>query len=171
MCLALWEWIELQYQNNTQCGVCSDSMLAYALTHKHIHKHVTDIACTAIQMVTVQGYQASIYVDPSVKTYKFCRTRSVPFALQPKVYNENYIIWNLAACPVAEYAAPTVPVLKRDSESVQICSDLKQMANVAAKVDHYPLPMVVGNSLPLTCYQERRYFLNLISTRPSSRCF
>ena len=33
---------------------------------------------------TVQGYQASIQVDPLVKP-KFCRARSVHFALQPRV--------------------------------------------------------------------------------------
>ena len=36
---------------------------------------------------TLQGYQASIHVHPTVKP-KFCRARSVPFTLCPKVERE-----------------------------------------------------------------------------------
>ena len=50
----------------------------------------------------------------------------------------------------AERAAPIIPVLKRDGESVRICSDFKQIVNAAAKVDRYPLPKVEDFFVTLT---------------------
>lgn len=40
-----------------------------------------------------------------------------------------------------EWAAPVVPVLKKD-ETVRICGDYKLTMNQAAKVDSYPLPKI-----------------------------
>ena len=93
---------------------------------------------------TVKGYKASIHVNPSVKP-KFCRARSVPFALRPKVERElDRLVAEGTLKPVqyAEWAAPIVPVLKSDGESLRICGDFKQTVNAAAKVDRYPLPKV-----------------------------
>ena len=42
----------------------------------------------------------------------------------------------------ADWAAPIVPVLKKDGESVRICGDFKQTVNKVASLDHYPLPRV-----------------------------
>ena len=41
-------------------------------------------------------------------------------------------IWNLEACP--EYAASIVPVVKRDSESMQVWCDFKQAVNAASQL-------------------------------------
>ena len=42
---------------------------------------------------------------------------------------------------MSDWAAPIVPVLKRDS-SVRICGDHKLTVNQAAKLDPYPLPRI-----------------------------
>ena len=41
----------------------------------------------------------------------------------------------------SEWAAPIVPVLKRDG-SVRVCGDYKVTVNRAAKLDTYPLPRI-----------------------------
>ena len=42
----------------------------------------------------------------------------------------------------ADWAAPIVPVMKRDKESVRICGDYKLTVNVASKLEQYPIPHV-----------------------------
>ena len=42
----------------------------------------------------------------------------------------------------AEWAAPIVPVLKSDKESVRICVNCKRTVNQATKVEEYPLPRI-----------------------------
>ena len=41
-----------------------------------------------------------------------------------------------------KWAAPIMPVLKQDKQSVRICGDYKLTANRASRVEHYPLPKV-----------------------------
>ena len=92
----------------------------------------------------MKGYKASIHVNSFVKT-KFCRVRSVPFALRLKVERElDRLVAEGTLKPVqyAEWAAPIVSVLKSDGESLRVCGDFKQTVNAAAKVDRYPLPKV-----------------------------
>ena len=66
---------------------------------------------------------------------KFCRARSVPISLWPKVERElDCLVAEGTLKPVqfAEWAAPIVPVLKREGESVWICGNFKQTVNAAA---------------------------------------
>ena len=42
----------------------------------------------------------------------------------------------------AEWAAPTVPVLKADGKSLRICSDFKVTVNKASKLDRDPIPKI-----------------------------
>ena len=42
----------------------------------------------------------------------------------------------------ADWAAPIVPVLKRDKVSVRICDDFKLIINQASKLDRYPIPRI-----------------------------
>lgn len=49
----------------------------------------------------------------------------------------------------SEWAAPIVPVLKKDG-TVRICGDYKLTVNQAAKIDSYPLPKI--NNLFVSLY-------------------
>ena len=85
--------------------------------------------------------KASLTLKPDAKP-RFCRPRSVPFSIKPKVGQEldrleeegvlqkvNHSVW----------AAPIVPVPKRDG-SLRICGDYKVTINPFLLVDQYPLP-------------------------------
>ena len=43
--------------------------------------------------------------------------------------------------PFSEWAAPIVPIMKRD-ESIGICGDCKTTINCVSKLDNYPIPKV-----------------------------
>ena len=85
---------------------------------------------------------AKIFVNPGAQP-RFCKPRSIPFALQAEVNSE---LERLAKAGVIEpvtfsdWAAPIVPVLKPDG-SVRICGDYKCTVNQAA-MDSYPLPKI-----------------------------
>ena len=86
---------------------------------------------------------AKIYVDPLAPP-KFCKARTVPYALRPKVESELERLQQAGVIePVqfAEWAAPIVPVLKKDG-SLRICGDYKVTINNAAKLDAFPLPRI-----------------------------
>ena len=42
----------------------------------------------------------------------------------------------------AEWAAPIVPVVKSDKQSVRICGDFRLTVNPVSKLDNYPIPKV-----------------------------
>ena len=42
----------------------------------------------------------------------------------------------------ADWAAPIVPVMKADHQSVRICGDFKQTVNKASPLDKYPIPKI-----------------------------
>ena len=96
------------------------------------------------ELGTLQGYKATIHVELSAHP-KFCKARSVPYAMQAKDDQElDWLVADGILEPVqyTEWAAPIIPILKRDQLSVHICGDVKQKMNSAAKVDHYPLPKI-----------------------------
>ncbi len=41
---------------------------------------------------------------------------------------------------VADWAAPIVPVLKKDKKSIRICGDFRLTINPVSKLDNYPIP-------------------------------
>ena len=91
----------------------------------------------------VKDAPAKLFVDPSVPP-KFCKPRTVPYALREKVDLELQRLQDAGIIePVqfAEWAAPIVPVLKGDG-SVRICGDYKSTVNRAAKLDTYPIPRI-----------------------------
>ena len=87
--------------------------------------------------------KAKIYVDKDVKP-QFYSPRQVPFAIRHKVEDELDRLQALGVIrPVqfSDWAAPIVPVLKRDGR-VRICGDYKITVNRAAKVEKYPIPRI-----------------------------
>ena len=74
---------------------------------------------------TLNGFKAKIHVQPDTQP-RFHRARSVPYALREKVEDELKRLQEegtLEPVEMAEWAAPIVPVLKRDKNTVRICGD------------------------------------------------
>ena len=68
----------------------------------------------------------------------------MPYALKVKIEKElDRLEQDGVIEPVtfSEWAAPIVPVLKKDG-TVRICGDYKMTVNQAAKIDSYPLPKI-----------------------------
>ena len=93
---------------------------------------------------TLQGDKVSIHIDSTVSP-KFCKERSLPYAMREKVEKE---LQNLEMqgiiIPIKffKWAALIVPVLKHDKQTVRMCGDYKLTANRASRMEHYPLPKV-----------------------------
>ena len=92
----------------------------------------------------LHGFEAKILVDPEAQP-RFCKARPLPYAFREKIEKElTRLTEEGIPEPVqfAEWAAPIVPVLKKDKSSVRICGDFKQTVNRAARLDRYPIPKV-----------------------------
>ena len=92
----------------------------------------------------MKGFKAKFYVDETVPP-KFCKARSVPYAMQTKVEKELERLTKegiIEPVQYAEWAAPIVPVLKSDKTSVRIFENFKLTVNQASKLDRYPIPKV-----------------------------
>ncbi|XP_065185812.1 uncharacterized protein K02A2.6-like [Sycon ciliatum] len=75
---------------------------------------------------------------------RFLKARSVPYALQAAVEKELSRLEEagiISPVQYSEWAAPIVPVLKRNG-SIRICGDYKCTINQSARVDKYPLPNI-----------------------------
>lgn len=61
------------------------------------------------------------------------------YALRPKVYQEYHLVAEGVFEPVKlpEWAAPIIPVHKRDKETIRICGDFKQSQIQKLTVTHY----------------------------------
>ncbi len=91
----------------------------------------------------MEGFKAKIHVQPDAKP-KFCRARSVPYAMREKVEAElNCLLeeGTLERVEVSDWASPIVPVIKSD-KSLHICGDFRVTVNPASKLDAYPIPKV-----------------------------
>ena len=77
-------------------------------------------------------------------TPKFCRGKTVPFALKkPVEVALDSLVEQGIISPVkfSSWAAPIVPVMKQDG-TVRLCGDYKVSINHALQVDSYPIPRV-----------------------------
>ena len=95
------------------------------------------------QLGKAEGIEAKLYLDPEAIP-RFCKARPIPYALQEKVENELQRLETegiIEPVQTSDWAAPVVPVLKRDG-SMRICGDYKLTVNQAAKVDLYLLPRI-----------------------------
>ena len=91
----------------------------------------------------LEGVEAKIVVDLAVPP-KFCRARTVPHALKPKMEVELKRLQQtdiIEPIEHSDWVVPIVPVVKKDG-SVRICGDYCFTVNCAAKPDTYPLPRV-----------------------------
>ena len=92
----------------------------------------------------LKGYTAKIHVDPRA-TPRFCKARPVPYALKNMVEEELDRLQRediIEPVQFAEWAAPIVPVVKKDKKSLRICGDFKRTVNSASKLDKYPIPKI-----------------------------
>ena len=90
------------------------------------------------------GHEAKLYVDQDA-TPRFCSARPVSYALRDKVEAElEHLKKEGFIQPVqfADWAAPIVPAMKADKQSLRICGDFKLSVNQASKLDRYPLPKI-----------------------------
>ena len=95
------------------------------------------------ELGTIKGVTAKLHVSAGAKP-RFYRPRSIPYALRSRVDQalEKLVAEGvLEVVKFSEWAAPIVPVMKRDG-SIRVCGDYKLTINQVALVDTYPLPLV-----------------------------
>ena len=135
-CLLGRDWLQhLQLDWPNICLLRSASVQEVLAAHSQVFRE---------ELGTLQGHKATIHVESTARP-RFCKARSVPYAMRAKVDQElDRLVADGILEPVqyAEWAAPIIPILKRDQVSVRICGDFKQTVNSAAKVDRYPLPKI-----------------------------
>ena len=91
----------------------------------------------------IKGVKAKFYLKPHTQP-KFCRARTVPFALRGKVEAKLQRLQDAGVIEQVqhfEWATPIVPVVKQNGE-IRICGDYKVTLNNTIRVDSYPLPRV-----------------------------
>ena len=90
---------------------------------------------------TMQPFKAKLSVKENAKPV-FHKPRPIPFALKEKVAKELDRLERegiIEKVTHSEWAAPIVPVPKRDGE-VRVCGDYKVTVNPKLDIDQYPLP-------------------------------
>lgn len=108
---------------------------------KAIFTDYQDIFTTELGLM--KGPPASLHLKDGAIP-KFCKARSLPYALRDKVSLELDRLVSLGVLsPVShsDWATPIVPVLKKDG-SVRICGDFKVTLNPACAVEQYPIPVI-----------------------------
>lgn len=91
----------------------------------------------------VHGIKANLHLIDDVKAI-FCKARSVPYALKPKIEQKLGNLENMGVLEkvdTSEWATPIVPVPKKNGK-VRICGDFKVTLNPQLNVDQYPLPKI-----------------------------
>lgn len=91
----------------------------------------------------LRGLKTKLYVKDSCKPC-FFKPRTVPYAIRWKVEAELDRLEKAGVIEkvrFSEWAAPIVPVQKRDA-SIRICGDYKLTINKAAQANSYPLPRI-----------------------------
>ena len=94
------------------------------------------------ELGTIRGVMAKLHVSQGVKP-RFHHPRSIPYALRSRVDQALQKLVSegiLEPIQFSEWAAPIVPVVKRDG-SIRVCGDYKLTVNQVAQVDTYPLPL------------------------------
>lgn len=90
----------------------------------------------------LKGVQVHLSVKDDAQPV-FKKARPVPYAMREKVAKELQRLEDAGVMKPVRYsnwAAPIVPVLKADKESVRLCGDFKLTVNPVANTEKYPLP-------------------------------
>ena len=86
-------------------------------------------------------FETTLQLKPTA-TSKFCKARSVPFALQAAIGRDLDRLEGkgiLERVPYSQWAAPIVSVPKHEG-IIRMCGDYKVTINPQLEVDQYPLP-------------------------------
>ena len=97
------------------------------------------------ELGSIRDVKVHIHVKKDAQPH-YVRPRPVPYAFREKVDTELKRLQDagvIEPVPFADWAAPVVPVLKRDN-SIRLCGDYKLTVNQEATPDIYPLPGVEG---------------------------
>ena len=89
----------------------------------------------------MKGYQAKINLKKGAVP-KYCKARSVPFAVQEAVTNELDRLEKegvIESIPYSEWASPIVVVPKPDG-GIRICADFKRTLNPHIENEEYHIP-------------------------------
>ena len=92
---------------------------------------------------TLKGYKAKIHLNPGAVP-KYYRARSVPYSRRQAIEKELQRLMkegNIEPVQVSDWAAPIVPVLKKDND-IRICGDFRLTVNASSKLDNYPIPKI-----------------------------
>ena len=120
---------------------------------------------------TLKGFKAIIYVDHDAPP-RFHPACSVPFALRDNVNEELQRLQTestIEPVELAELAAPTVAVLKKDKNTVCICSDFIVTVNPVSKLDRYPIAYGANyRTIPIIGTECTNYRLPKIPTKYGS---
>lgn len=95
------------------------------------------------ELGTLKDIKATISVKPDVPP-KFFKSRPLPFAMKERVEKEIDRLEKanvISPVKYSEWAAPVVPVIKKDS-TIRLCGDYKVTVNQAANTEVYPLPRI-----------------------------
>ena len=95
------------------------------------------------ELGSLKDVKVHIHVKTDAQPH-FCKPRQVPYSMRSKVEAELQRLQDtgvIEPVPYSDWAAPIVPVLKRDN-SVRICGDYKLTLNREATPDVYPLPKI-----------------------------
>ena len=87
--------------------------------------------------------EVKLFVEENSKP-KFFKARTVPLALRDKVSDELDSLQAkgiIVPVKISSWAAPAVPVIKRDG-NVRLCADYKLTINSVAKNEVYLLPRI-----------------------------
>lgn len=91
----------------------------------------------------IKGYPVHLQLREGTVP-RFCKARSVPYALRESVNEEIARLVDtgiLTQVASAEWAAPLVPVVKKDG-SIRLCGDFRTTVNTACHTEQYPLPRI-----------------------------
>ena len=124
--------IKLDWQELYHTQVSQPSLQPVLDKHKEVFND---------ELGTVKDAAAKFQIDTEAAA-KFYKPRPVPYAMRNLVGKELerlQLQGIIEPVKFSDWAAPIVPVLKKDG-SIRICGDYKLTVNRVAKVDTYPLP-------------------------------